>query len=81
MQGQPMADLVATLPLSESLREALLGKENRERVLLSWLEKHERNEWANCDEIALTHALDHQELSKTYVNAVAWAEATMRMAS
>jgi c-di-GMP-related signal transduction protein len=69
-----MSDLTAELPVRMAIREALLGSENDERVLLSWLESYERGNWEECDSKAEVHHLSGQELSDIYTNAVYWAE-------
>ena len=77
MQGQSMSDVVPTLPLDESVRNALLGSANPERVLLGWLEYYERGDWAGCDAAAKANNLNQQELAKLYVDAVAWTESAL----
>jgi EAL and modified HD-GYP domain-containing signal transduction protein len=77
MQGEPMCDVAPKLPLGDEIREALMGANNPERVLLGWLESCERGDWAACDVAARTHRLNQQELAKVYVDAVAWAEAAL----
>ena len=81
MQGQAMKDIAPTLPLGDEIREALLGTKNPSRVLLGWLEKCERGDWAGCDEAAEADKLNQQELAKIYVDAVAWAEAALHSAA
>jgi EAL and modified HD-GYP domain-containing signal transduction protein len=80
MQGQPMSEVATTLPLDDEIRAALLGTRNPQRVLLGWLEKCERGDWAGCDAAAQTNHLNQQELAKIYVDAVAWAEAALHSA-
>jgi EAL and modified HD-GYP domain-containing signal transduction protein len=77
MQGQQMEDIAPTLPLGDQIREALLGTKNQERVLLGWLEDCERGDWDGCDATAEADCLNQQELAKTYVDAVAWAEVAL----
>ncbi|MGC9158700.1 MAG: HDOD domain-containing protein, partial [Terracidiphilus sp.] len=77
MQGQSMADLVASLPLSGALREALLGEPNAERVLLTWLEFQEQARWEDGDLWAQQHGLDPDALDRLYTDSVAWSEATL----
>jgi EAL and modified HD-GYP domain-containing signal transduction protein len=77
MQGQSMENIAPTLPLSDEIREALLGTKNPERVPLGWLEKFERGDWAGCDAAAETDGLNQHELAKIYVDAVAWTEAAL----
>lgn len=69
-----MSDLAPELPVRMAIREALLGSENDERALLSWLESYERGNWEECDFKAEAHGLSGQELSDIYTNAVYWAE-------
>lgn len=80
MQGQPMKEVAPALPLSEEIREALLGARNSQRALLGWLENCERGDWAGCDAAAQFYGLNQQELANAYVEAVAWAEATLHSA-
>jgi len=58
-----------------------MGKKNPERVLLGWLESFERGDWAECDAAAQADNLNQHELSKAYVDAVAWTEAALHSAS
>jgi c-di-GMP-related signal transduction protein len=74
MQGQPMSAVASTLPLSGDILEALLGKRCPERVMLGWMENYERRDWAACDAAAQTDGLDQAELSRVYMEAVAWTE-------
>jgi EAL and modified HD-GYP domain-containing signal transduction protein len=74
MQGQPMCEVAPTLPLSTDVVEALLGKKCPERAMLDWLEYWERGDWAACDSAAEALSLDQAELSRVYIEAVAWTE-------
>jgi len=70
----PMSALTPELPVRPAICEALLGYENKERVLLSWLESYERGDWEECDNKAEAHGLSGQQLSAIYTDAVYWAE-------
>jgi c-di-GMP phosphodiesterase len=72
MQGQPMSEVTPALPLSADILEALLGKKCPERAVLGWLENCERGDWAACDAAAQADGLDQAELSRVYIEAVAW---------
>jgi EAL and modified HD-GYP domain-containing signal transduction protein len=76
----PMQDLAPSLPLREEIRRALEGTEIAERCLLTWLEGHERGDWAACDAIMETHKLEQEGLLRCYEEAVAWAEAVLHFA-
>jgi EAL and modified HD-GYP domain-containing signal transduction protein len=77
MQGQPMSEVAPTLPLSADVLEALLGKKCRERAVLAWLEHFERGDWAACDAAANADSLNQAELSRVYIEAVAWTESVL----
>jgi EAL and modified HD-GYP domain-containing signal transduction protein len=77
MQGQLMSEVAPKLPLADEILEALLGKRNPERTMLSWLENLERGDWAGCNEVAQAGGLDQRELARIYIEAVAWTEAAL----
>jgi EAL and modified HD-GYP domain-containing signal transduction protein len=73
-----MQELTPLLPLRAEIREALEGRANPERVLIEWLEGHERGDWAACDATALAHSLDQSALALCYAEALIWAEAALK---
>ncbi|MGD0832653.1 MAG: HDOD domain-containing protein [Terracidiphilus sp.] len=77
MQGQPMSELAPALAVGDEIRAALMGTRNPQRVLLGWLECCERGDWAGCDAAGQADGLNQVELVKTYIEAVAWAEAAL----
>lgn len=77
MQGQPMSEVIRTLPLDDDILAALMGKNNPQRVLLGWLENCERGDWAACDAAAEADGLDQRDLAKVYVDAVDWTETAL----
>lgn len=74
MQGQPMSEVAPALPLADEILAALLGKGNREREVLGWLEHFESGDWAGCDKAAEECGLDQRELARVYFEAVGWTE-------
>jgi len=72
-----MDELTPSLPLRDSIRQALHGVSNRERRLLDWLEHHEAGNWAACDAIVRTNNLNQDLMVQCYTDAVLWAEAAM----
>ncbi|MFZ1086301.1 MAG: HDOD domain-containing protein [Terracidiphilus sp.] len=76
----PMEQLAPALPLRDEVREALLGNNNHERVLLHWLECHEYGDWEACDLVAHANGLDLEFLVACYAEAVLWAEAGVQSA-
>jgi len=82
----PMEELIPSLPLRDRICEALQGKMNPERSLLTWLEFHERGNWEACDAIIQGNRLNRQhpsesQLIQCYADAVVWAEAALRSAA
>jgi c-di-GMP-related signal transduction protein len=73
-----MDDLAPTLPLRDPIRQALQGHEVPERVLLQWLECHERCDWPTCDAIIHTYGLNQDDLLRFYEEAILWSESAMR---
>jgi len=81
MLGLPMEALTPSLPLRDPIREALEGAHNPERSLLTWLEFHERGDWAACDAVVAANSLNLKCLVRCYSNAVDWAKATLGAAA
>jgi EAL and modified HD-GYP domain-containing signal transduction protein len=79
MQGQPMSEVVRTLPLSEEILAALLGNKNSERAVLGWLENFECGDWLGCDAEVEAGGLDQRELAKAYIDALAWTETALHL--
>lgn len=77
MQGQLMSELAPKLPLANEIREALLGKANPERTMLTWLESFERGDWIGCHDVAQAGGLDQRALARIYIEAVAWTETAL----
>ena len=80
MMRLPMEELAPALPLREAIRDALLGKQIKERCLLQWLESHERGEWAQADATALSYELNIKETQRCYAEALIWAETAISSA-
>jgi EAL and modified HD-GYP domain-containing signal transduction protein len=76
----PMAELTPALPLRDEVRRALEGTANPVRSLLSWLEFHERADWAGSDLAAESNGLRREGLLDNYAEAVIWAEDALRFA-
>jgi len=72
-----MDDLTPSLPLRDSIREALHGTKNRERKVLDWLESHEIGDWATSDAIVQSNSLNRNQMVQHYSQAVVWADAAL----
>jgi|HubBroStandDraft_1064217.scaffolds.fasta_scaffold27465_2 EAL and modified HD-GYP domain-containing signal transduction protein len=81
MMLQPMEALAPELPLRDEVRRALLGENNRERCLLGWIERHERNDQTAWNAIAEAHGLNQQRLVQFYIDALVWDATPRRSAA
>jgi c-di-GMP-related signal transduction protein len=73
MLGQPMSTAVTELPLSDSIRKALLGEQNSARSLLDAVIAHERGEWDEASRIATLIKVPPDRLPVAYADALKWA--------
>jgi EAL and modified HD-GYP domain-containing signal transduction protein len=80
MLGQPMGTAVAELPLSENIREALLGETNDARHVLDAVIAHERGEWDEAASIANRLAVAPDVLPHAYADALKWARELSQVA-
>jgi EAL and modified HD-GYP domain-containing signal transduction protein len=72
MMRHPMETLAPELPLRDEIRQALLGTDNRERCLLSWIESYEKSDQAAWNSVAEAYNLRQQSLVQYYIDAVVW---------
>ena len=73
-----MEDLVRSLPMREAARDALLGRDVPEGVLLHWIVCNEHGNWAECDSIVRSSGLSHEQVMRCHALAVEWADAALR---
>jgi len=73
-----MEDLVRLLPLREAARDALLGRDNPEGILLHWIVCEEHGDWAACDRIVRSSGLRHVQVMRCHAEAIAWADAALK---
>jgi EAL and modified HD-GYP domain-containing signal transduction protein len=73
MLRRPMADALAEVPVSDSVKQALLGEPNLPRLVLDAVVAHERGEWDVAREAANRAFLDPSLLPAAYSDALVWA--------
>ena len=81
MLRMPMEELAPSLPLRDAIRDALEGRQVPDRMLLCWLEAHERGDWGRCDEVVQVAGIAEVDLLRSYKEALIWAEAVLRATS
>lgn len=73
MLEQPMETALADLPLSDAIRQALLGEQNSARSVLDAVIAHERGEWDEAARIAGGISVSPDRLPIAYADALRWA--------
>ena len=73
MLDQPMADVLAQLPLDDDLKTALEGRPTALRRVLDFVEALERGEWDTCRTLGAELGLKDATVTTIYRDAVAWA--------
>ena len=71
-------DLIKLLPLRAAAQDALMGKGNREGVLLRWRELEEGGDWKLCDALVAAEGLDHAHIMRCHADSIAWANAALK---
>jgi EAL and modified HD-GYP domain-containing signal transduction protein len=71
-------DMVRLLPLRDAARDALLGRDTPESILLHWIVCHEHGNWAECDALVRVSGMRHEQVMRCHSEAIAWAEAALR---
>ena len=73
MLDQPRSEVLATLPLAEDTRRALLGEPSSLQPMLAFVEAYERADWTSCDRLGLDLCLTRTSIPEHYRDAVSWA--------
>jgi EAL and modified HD-GYP domain-containing signal transduction protein len=81
MLGQQMNTALADLPISDPVRKALLGEQNRPRAVLDAVIAHERGQWDEAARIAGTLSIKAERLPTAYADSLKWARELTRMAA
>ncbi|MGE4548096.1 MAG: EAL and HDOD domain-containing protein [Intestinibacillus sp.] len=71
--NRSMGEILAGLPLTEEVKEALLGAENDLKEMLDLIISFEKAEWDTLQQSALLNAISADRFMYLYVNAVKWA--------
>jgi EAL and modified HD-GYP domain-containing signal transduction protein len=70
--GRPMSDILGNLPLTEEIKIALMGGENRFRDVFELLLSYEKGAWDELAEHASNLGIDEKDLPVLYRQAVRW---------
>ena len=70
---QPMATVLAELPLAEEVTAALMGQPNALRPVLDFVEAYERGDWTRSAALCAHLQIDPTQVAHVYRTAVAYA--------
>lgn len=79
--GRPLADALATLPIDEAVRAALLGADSELASIYRLALAYERGDWPTVTEHSRTLGLDESTLPELYLRSVEWGNATASLDS
>ena len=71
--GRSMADILDDLPLTQEVRGALFGRDNRPRRLLDCAVAYERGAWATCLSVASVAGIPRTSMAPAYLDALHFA--------
>ncbi len=69
---RPMPEILAQLPISEDINDALLGKPNALRTVLDSVIAYEKGEWDSLSEAAGILGLDEEVIPEIYLKSIEW---------
>lgn len=69
----PMSEIMESVPLSQNIKDGLLGEGGFERQLLDLAISYERADWPNTISLAQPLGLDSEFLPIAYLEALEWA--------
>ena len=71
---KPMENLLHALPISEEIRQTLLGNPSRYRPIYDLVCAYERSNWEQVSELAAVLFVTEESIAEAYIEAVAWAQ-------
>lgn len=74
MLERPMAEILSKLPLTEMIKTALLGEENRYKLMLDIIRAYERCDWQQVDRLVKLLGVQGKEVAFCYRDALTWSK-------
>jgi len=71
--NRPMEDILTELPLSDGVKDALLGADNDMRQMLDYLLAFEKAEWSKVERLSAAYGIGMGRFMELYVDALKWA--------
>lgn len=76
---RPMEEMIEELPLSATLRGALVGEQNGARLVLDMVIAYERGQWDEATTLAQRAGIHPDRLPAAYTDALRWARKATHM--
>jgi EAL and modified HD-GYP domain-containing signal transduction protein len=76
---RPLADILSTVPLADDIKEALLGEENRLRLIYQCALAYEKGDWDQLSAHTALLGLNEAESPRLYLEAVTWGQQTFHI--
>jgi EAL and modified HD-GYP domain-containing signal transduction protein len=70
---RPLSEILLEIPITEDIKKALLGEENRLGEVYRYALSYEKGEWNKLSEQGLRLGIDEGRVTRLYVNAVEWS--------
>jgi EAL and modified HD-GYP domain-containing signal transduction protein len=74
MADQPMAEIMAKLPISDDIKDALNGKEGLFRQVLDLTASYERADWSSFGRSAQALAIAPADLTQVIAESIRWSQ-------
>lgn len=75
---RPMEQVVANLPVSDAVCDALAGRPNALTAVLDGVIAYERGQWAEAVDLARAARIDEEALASSYYQALTWVNEILR---
>ncbi|NLD38291.1 MAG: HDOD domain-containing protein [Desulfatiglans sp.] len=70
-----MENVMAKLPLSENIKDALIKNTGELSYCLEMAKSYERGDWEQLNELAKDHKVNQEKLPQSFLEAITWADA------
>lgn len=77
MVGRPLSEVLASMSVSDSVRNALLGAESRVASVLHAVTAYERGAWPEVERFISTHDVESRPVHDAYAASLSWAREAM----
>lgn len=76
---RPMSEVIADLPISEEIKEVLLGNHNTYRDVFDLIISYEKGNWDELSNLAAGFGLDETQIPDLYIQSLEWSNQLLGM--